>query len=97
MSVQKTTPLLRSERDLCYNFRDLYFSCLEKAGIEDPTKVEEDKVLRKKAETFGCLKKNDQYKRACPSSWVKYFNKKVILEKQRQAILDQINAEKQAT
>ena len=70
MPVQKTTPLLRSERDLCYNFRDLYFSCLEKAGIEDPTRVEEDNELRKKAEAFGCLKKNDQYKRACPSSWV---------------------------
>jgi cytochrome c oxidase assembly factor 6 len=70
MSAQKTTPLLRPERDGCYNLRDLYFSCLEKAGIEDPTRVEEEKELQKKAEKFGCLEKNNQYKKACPSSWV---------------------------
>lgn len=67
----------RTNRELCWSKRDLYFDCLNKNGIIDPTKDTKGKCnLEKKSFHDSCLE-----------TWFNYFNKKRMTDWQKQQIL----------
>ncbi|KAH9578999.1 Cytochrome c oxidase [Trypanosoma melophagium] len=56
------------KRELCYEARDLYHKCLDTLP-EDSEKE--------------CLNQKKDLEKACPSSWIKYFEK----QREREVIL----------
>lgn len=54
----------RSERAKCWEARDVYFSCLDKANIIDP--VKEDKAARN-----ACSSQTMRFEQDCATSWVR--------------------------
>lgn len=60
----------RSSRKICWDSRDVYFACLDKADILDPRKPEN----KEKAEKL-CSKEEADFNKDCISSWVSNNNK----------------------
>jgi cytochrome c oxidase assembly factor 6 len=54
----------RSERARCWEARDAYFACLDRANVIDP--VKEDKVAR-----AACSAENTNFEDNCATSWVR--------------------------
>lgn len=55
----------RSSREVCYNGRDLFFSCLDRNDILDA--VKNDSEARKK-----CGKEIAEFESACSKAWVRF-------------------------
>jgi len=56
----------RTQRQVCWDHRDAYFSCLEKNGIIDSIK-EKDKAAKE------CSVEGKGFEANCASSWVSLF------------------------
>ena len=56
----------RTQRQICWDHRDAYFSCLEKNGIIDSIK-EKDKAAKE------CATEGKGFEANCASSWVSLF------------------------
>lgn len=54
----------RSSREVCYNGRDLFFSCLDRNDILDA--IKHDSEARKK-----CGKEIAEFESACSKAWVR--------------------------
>lgn len=57
--------LKKSARKLCWDSRDKYFGCLDKAEIIDPRKGDNADKAKKL-----CSKEDTEFNRDCISSWV---------------------------
>ncbi|KAH7920880.1 hypothetical protein BV22DRAFT_1020414 [Leucogyrophana mollusca] len=81
----------RQDRQKCWEARDAYFDCLDRAG-----------VLKAGDEGTACKQSKTQYEDNCAKSWIEYFNKRRILaEKQKDMLAQSKNqaqdAKKKAT
>ncbi|KAG9077201.1 hypothetical protein FS749_010936 [Ceratobasidium sp. UAMH 11750] len=66
----------REERKRCWDSRDAYFGCLDRAGVVAPGR-----------EGGTCNAENKIYEKNCAASWVAYFNKqRVLAERQRRTL-----------
>ncbi|GAA5850908.1 hypothetical protein JCM3766R1_003998 [Sporobolomyces carnicolor] len=74
----------RSERKACWDSRDRYFGCLDKAGVSVPGQ-----------EGDNCKQEDGVYRDKCAASWVDYFNKRRVLQL-RQDMMERKAAEQQA-
>lgn len=54
----------REERTKCYDARDEYWKCLDKAGVRDAVK------------DGPCLELRQMYEKVCTGQWVKHFDRK---------------------
>ncbi|KAH6668160.1 cytochrome oxidase c subunit VIb-domain-containing protein [Plectosphaerella plurivora] len=76
----------RSERARCWEARDAYFACLDRANVIDP--VKEDKAAR-----AACSAENTGFENNCATSWVKYFKQWRVADIQKKARIAQLEAE----
>ncbi|KAL8917062.1 MAG: hypothetical protein Q9208_008178 [Pyrenodesmia sp. 3 TL-2023] len=76
----------RSARDRCYEARDAFFACLNRAGIVDSIK-ESDAAGRE----CGALEKG--MGRECAASWVRYFKQRRVMEWKKQKTYERLAAE----
>ncbi|KAL8727928.1 MAG: hypothetical protein Q9181_005519 [Wetmoreana brouardii] len=76
----------RSSRSKCYEARDAFFVCLDRAGILDSIAEEE-----KAGKECGGLDK--EMGRECAASWVKYFKQRRVMEWKKQQTLNKLQAE----
>ncbi|KAK0494075.1 cytochrome oxidase c subunit VIb-domain-containing protein [Armillaria luteobubalina] len=69
---------LRRDRQKCYEFRDAYFACLDRAGV---VKAGDEKP------NGLCLTEAKNYEKSCAQSWIEYFNqRRVIAEAQKERL-----------
>ncbi|CAG8745311.1 2512_t:CDS:1, partial [Acaulospora morrowiae] len=59
----------RKRRETCWKIRDEFFSCLDSALIDDPTKIDSDESIQLIARKGGCWKLKQDYEEACMNSW----------------------------
>ncbi|CAG8464718.1 10430_t:CDS:2, partial [Acaulospora colombiana] len=59
----------RKQREICWKIRDEFFTCLDNALIDDPTKIDTDESIQLIAKKGGCLKMKKDYEKACIGSW----------------------------
>ncbi|KAI4120687.1 MAG: hypothetical protein LQ338_006839 [Usnochroma carphineum] len=76
----------RSARDRCYEARDAFFACLDRANIVDSIK-EADKAEQE----CGGLEKG--MGRECAASWVKYFKQRRVMEWKKQKTYERLAVE----
>lgn len=76
----------RSSREVCYQGRDLFFSCLDRNDILDA--IKHDSEARKK-----CGKEIAEFETACSKAWVKYFKEKRVMEYNRDQTIAKIQRE----
>ncbi|KAJ3502855.1 hypothetical protein NLJ89_g8698 [Agrocybe chaxingu] len=68
-----TTPN-RENRQRCWESRDAYFACLDRAG-----------VVKAGEEGKACEKEHKAYEGNCAKSWIEYFNqRRVIADAQKE-------------
>ncbi|KAF3914962.1 hypothetical protein ABW20_dc0110253 [Dactylellina cionopaga] len=82
----KTTAPDRTERQRCWESRDLFFACLDKNDILDSVK-DGDAASKK------CGSQLKGFERDCASSWVEYFKKRRVQEYKKAKMLQQMEAE----
>jgi len=75
----------RDDRKRCWDARDAYFLCLDKANILAPGS-ETGKL---------CSKERKNYDGACAKSWVEYFDKKRVLDARQKAMMEALEAQNQ--
>ncbi|KAI0076000.1 hypothetical protein K474DRAFT_1598850 [Panus rudis PR-1116 ss-1] len=73
---------LRQNRKKCWDSRDAYFACLDKAGVVKPGD-----------EGKACDAPKSGYEQNCAKSWIDYFNKRRVLADQQQSVLAQMNTQ----
>ncbi|KDQ59100.1 hypothetical protein JAAARDRAFT_33830 [Jaapia argillacea MUCL 33604] len=73
---------LRQDRQKCWDSRDAYFACLDKAG-----------VVKAGDEGGKCASENATYEKDCARSWIDYFNKRRVLAEQQKGLLQQANTQ----
>ncbi|KAL9595158.1 MAG: hypothetical protein Q9219_006614 [cf. Caloplaca sp. 3 TL-2023] len=76
----------RSARDRCYEARDAFFACLDRAGIVDSL-AEADKA------EAACGNVERDMGRECAASWVKYFKQRRVMEWKKQKTYEKLAAE----
>ncbi|KAL8716962.1 MAG: hypothetical protein Q9225_005747 [Loekoesia sp. 1 TL-2023] len=76
----------RSARDRCYEARDAFFACLDRANIIDSIK-DADKA----EEECGKLEKGMSTE--CAASWVKYFKQRRVMEWKKQKTYEKLASE----
>ncbi|KAJ7871590.1 cytochrome oxidase c subunit VIb-domain-containing protein [Mycena leptocephala] len=81
-SAAQDSPPTRQERQKCWEARDAYFACLDKAG-----------VVKAGTEGKACSTENRVYEKTCAQSWVTYFNERRKLAFQQKDMLVQANAQ----
>lgn len=59
--------LKKSARQVCWSSRDIYFGCLDRAGVLDPRK---EKNGDKEKARQACATEEDAFNRDCIASWV---------------------------
>ncbi|KIY63550.1 hypothetical protein CYLTODRAFT_359798 [Cylindrobasidium torrendii FP15055 ss-10] len=70
-------PPLRNERKQCWESRDAYFACLDRAGV----------VQAGTEQGGACKAESSAYGKNCAQSWIDYFNQRRILaEAQKQRL-----------
>ncbi|KAF9525774.1 cytochrome oxidase c subunit VIb-domain-containing protein [Crepidotus variabilis] len=67
---EKTEPTApnRENRQKCWETRDAYFECLDKAG-----------VVKAGQEGSICRGEKQEYEGSCAKSWIEYFNQRRII------------------
>jgi cytochrome c oxidase assembly factor 6 len=100
---EPATAISREKRQECWESRDAYFACLDKAG-----------VLKAGEEGKACTTQNAAYEKNCARSWVRelssgpsfsltlcfpleieYFNQRRILAERQKNMLAQMNSQAQ--
>jgi len=76
----------RTQRARCWEARDAYFSCLDKAQIIDSI-TEKDRAEK------ACAAEGRGFEANCASSWVTYFKKRRVMEYQKNQTLEKLRAE----
>ncbi|PQE23670.1 Cytochrome c oxidase assembly factor 6 protein [Rutstroemia sp. NJR-2017a BVV2] len=76
----------RSQRSRCWEARDAYFKCLDKAEIIDSL-TDKDKAEK------ACSAEGRAFEGNCATSWVQYFKKRRVMEYQREQTLQRLKAE----
>ncbi|KAL8931434.1 MAG: hypothetical protein Q9211_006965 [Gyalolechia sp. 1 TL-2023] len=76
----------RSARDRCYEARDAFFACLDRANIVDSLK-EADKAEE------ACGKLERGMRKDCAASWVQYFKQRRVMEWKKQKTYEKLAAE----
>ncbi|KAF7937063.1 hypothetical protein BELL_0092g00140 [Botrytis elliptica] len=76
----------RTQRSRCWEARDAYFKCLDKAEIIDSI-TEKDKAEK------ACAAESKGFESNCATSWVQYFKKRRVMEYQRDQTLQRLKAE----
>ena len=70
---QEESVSTRQDRAKCWETRDAYFSCLDRAG-----------VVKAGEEGTACAAELKSYEKNCAKSWIDYFNqRRVIAEAQK--------------
>ncbi|KAH8094531.1 cytochrome oxidase c subunit VIb-domain-containing protein [Cristinia sonorae] len=75
-------PLLRQDRQKCWESRDAYFACLDSAGVVKPG-----------TEGSTCSAQQVVYEQNCAKSWVSYFNQRRVLAEQQRDVLATVNTQ----
>lgn len=75
---EQASAATRHDRQRCWESRDLYFDCLDGAG-----------VLKAGDEGDVCAREKRSYEANCAKSWIDYFNKRRILAAQQKDMLAQ--------
>lgn len=70
----------RESRQRCWFNRDAFFSCLDKHDIQDPIKERDAAERHCPSERLG-------FEANCVATWVDYFGKKRVLERQREEMI----------
>jgi len=74
----------REKRRKCWETRDVYFACLDRAG-----------VVKAGEEGNACAEDKNQYETNCAKSWIEYFNqRRVIGEAQKERLARGQSSEK---
>ncbi|KAF2087225.1 hypothetical protein K490DRAFT_42647 [Saccharata proteae CBS 121410] len=76
----------RSSRAHCWEARDAYFACLDRAGIVDS-------VTNKDQAAAQCGPEGKAFESNCASSWVQYFKKRRIVDYKKEQTMKQLEAE----
>ncbi|TGZ85023.1 hypothetical protein EX30DRAFT_368142 [Ascodesmis nigricans] len=76
----------RSQRAVCWEGRDKFFSCLDKHDITDA-------IAEKEKASKECRKEELEFEKACVGSWVEYFKKQRVMLKKREKMMDQLKKE----
>ncbi|EPQ53935.1 hypothetical protein GLOTRDRAFT_62394 [Gloeophyllum trabeum ATCC 11539] len=83
-STEESNPPLRQDRQKCWETRDAYFDCLDRAG-----------VIKAGDEGNKCAAENAAYQENCAKSWIDYFNKRRVLAEQQKGLLTTANVQAQ--
>ncbi|KAN0092591.1 Cytochrome oxidase c subunit VIb domain containing protein [Tylopilus felleus] len=83
-SKVETLAVSREDRKKCWENRDVYFGCLDRAGVLEPGK-----------EGNACPTEKSRYEASCAKSWIEYFNKRRILAEQQKDLLAQCKTQAQ--
>ena len=70
MSGNNNKPLDRSTRQLCYEARDAFFSCLD--GNQGNEKA--------------CARLEGTFQSSCPAAWAKHFRERRVYERQKEEL-----------
>ncbi|KZT02540.1 uncharacterized protein LAESUDRAFT_661530 [Laetiporus sulphureus 93-53] len=81
---EKPDPVSRTSRKKCWESRDAYFACLDRASVLTPGDEGE-----------ACIEAKTTYEQDCAKSWIDYFNKRRVLEEQQKDVLIQANVQAQ--
>lgn len=76
----------RTERKRCWEARDGYFACLDRAGVLDA--IKDDAAAAK-----ACRAEGAQFERDCAAEWVTYFKKWRVADYNKKQRLAQLQAE----
>ncbi|KAJ8088919.1 hypothetical protein PM082_014165 [Marasmius tenuissimus] len=76
----------RHDRQKCWETRDAYFACLDKAGIIKPGDERSQGV---------CSSENQVYEKNCAKSWIEYFNQRRVIAEAQKDRLAQANTQAQ--
>ncbi|KAH9918903.1 cytochrome oxidase c subunit VIb-domain-containing protein [Epithele typhae] len=71
-------PTSRHDRQQCWESRDAYFACLDRAQVVKPGD-----------EGGACRDTLKTYEQNCAKSWIDYFNKRRVLAEQQKGVLAQ--------
>ncbi|KAF8975975.1 cytochrome oxidase c subunit VIb-domain-containing protein [Cyathus striatus] len=63
-----TVAISRQDRKKCWDSRDVYYACLDGAG-----------VVKAGTEGSACSKQLKEYEKNCAKSWIEYFNQRRII------------------
>ncbi|KAI6314249.1 hypothetical protein MCOR34_005039 [Pyricularia oryzae] len=83
---QGTAVPKRAERQRCWDSRDKYFACLDKAGIIDALK--DDKAAAK-----ACKAESNEFEQNCAAQWVTHFKKYRLANYQKEQRLKALEAQ----
>ncbi|KAF9459011.1 cytochrome oxidase c subunit VIb-domain-containing protein, partial [Collybia nuda] len=75
----------REDRKKCWETRDAYFACLDRAG-----------VVKAGEEGAACAKELAGYEGNCAKSWIEYFNQRRVIADAQKDRLAQANTQFQA-
>ncbi|KAF2835924.1 hypothetical protein M501DRAFT_997633 [Patellaria atrata CBS 101060] len=76
----------RNKRQECWDARDGFFACLDKAGIIDSIKDKDAAMLK-------CGAQLKAFEANCASSWVTYFKKRRVVELEKELALQRLEKE----
>ncbi|KAG5652605.1 hypothetical protein H0H81_004387 [Sphagnurus paluster] len=74
----------REDRKKCWEKRDLYFACLDRAG-----------VVKAGEEGKACSSEHRAYEENCAKSWIEYFNQRRVIAEAQKDRLAQANTQAQ--
>ncbi|CAI1651902.1 hypothetical protein SEUBUCD646_0M03830 [Saccharomyces eubayanus] len=83
-------PNTRSQRKLCWESRDVFFQCLDRANVLDATDPKNGKIIGAQ-----CPAENKKFEENCAHSWIKYFKEKRITDFRREEAIKKIEQEAQ--
>ncbi|ODV85406.1 hypothetical protein CANARDRAFT_7521 [[Candida] arabinofermentans NRRL YB-2248] len=81
-------PPNRSQRELCWQSRDIYFQCLDKIEVVNPLDPKHSDKIKK-----NCSSQDIQFQKDCVASWVKYFKEKRPFDIKKERMLKEAEAQ----
>ncbi|KAG4305396.1 hypothetical protein PORY_000952 [Pneumocystis oryctolagi] len=84
MTFVSEKPPTRSQRQHCWEARDVFFQCLDKNFITNHLSQDEKNRLI-------CSSEEEAFKNNCAKSWVEYFEKKRIIDIQKNTFYEKLN------
>ncbi|PPQ83977.1 hypothetical protein CVT25_000523 [Psilocybe cyanescens] len=84
-SSKEDTAQSREGRQKCWDARDGYFACLDKA-----------QVIKAGDEGSACSKEKKEYEGSCAKSWIEYFNQRRVIAEAQKDRLARANEQAQA-
>ncbi|KAB1211892.1 hypothetical protein CJ030_MR5G000953 [Morella rubra] len=76
--------VLSEGRKACYNARDAFYACLEKASDKTPTEIASVGLLY----PSECKGMRTEFVKHCRASWVKHFDRQYCRSRRVQRLLD---------